>query len=108
MDITGTGNYHIQVGLKITEGPPPSDMHKAYIYSPLGKCIGSMHIHRLRMLKVEYETSQATSPHLFKGLGGTHFAADVAALLMRYRNTYQGKDTPDSEILTLTPTSWEP
>jgi hypothetical protein len=104
LDITGTGRYLIQVGLQPAGGLPPTDLTKAYVYSPLGKCMGHMHVHRLHMLQTEYETTKGTNPSLFTELGGTYFAADVAALLLRYRDTYQGKGTPDSETLTLSPT----
>ncbi len=66
-----------------------------------------MHVHILHKLQTEYEANKETNPSLFKELGGTCFAENVAPLLLRYRDTYQGKGTPDSETLTLSSTIME-
>ena len=101
-DITGTGMYHIQIGLRV-EGQEPTNQDKAYIYNPQGTCLGHIHTTRLHLLAAEYTTTRTTQPHLHTQLGGTYFAADLASLLLRHRATQQTKHTHPSETCTLSP-----
>ena len=83
-DTPPTGKYTVHVGLQGPEHPSPVNRDTAYIYSPAGRTMGTITTDRLEWLYQTYTTIQNTHPEEHAKLGATYFAADLAALLIRY------------------------
>ncbi len=102
LDLTGTGNYHIQVGLKRREGSPPlSHEHSLHLLPTRQMHRVHAHLQATHAQNGIYDhPSNLTSP--FQGArGGTIRSRFGSPAHEVQRNTCQGKDTPDSETLTL-------
>ena len=81
----------MHVGLQGPEHLSPINMDTAYIYSPTGRTMGTITTERLEWLYHTYTTIQNTHPEEHAKLGATYFAADLAALLLRYRAVENSK-----------------
>jgi len=88
-DVYPTGDYAIQIGLRLplvtTALVPAIQSHqRAFVYRPDGTCSGSLSVARLSWLRQNYNICCHTDPNLHARHTRGTFEKDLAALFCRY------------------------
>jgi hypothetical protein len=102
-DTHPTGRYHIQLGVRNRDGGV-TNATTAHVYDPRGRCVGTLDMERLEILRTRYEHTKLTLPETHHNLSANgDFAEDTARLLLRYNRDPKGKATkgaPRSQATT--------
>jgi hypothetical protein len=66
-DTQPTGRYHIQIGISTSVGHTTEES-SAFVYDPKGKCVGTLSLQRLEILRRRYKHTMETYPEVHRSL----------------------------------------